>query len=167
MWWRTRCVWWVRGASSNPAARSSVSSWRPRDTPNWSRRLPHDWQSRGMVMSVDTASIGPYIGQFAAARSLLPGAGFAWLDAKRDAAIKRFGSNGFPTAKVEAWKFTNLNPLARTVFHNISVPSQPILTQAALAPYRLTPDCHLLLFAHGQFRPDLSALDHLPDGPRR
>jgi len=117
-------------------------------------------------MSVDIASIGPYIGQFAAARALLPGAGFAWLDAKRDAAIKRFGSNGFPTAKVEAWKFTNLNPLARTVFHNISVPSQPILTKAALAPYRLTPDCHLVVFVNGQFRPDLSALDHVPDGTR-
>ena len=117
-------------------------------------------------MSVDTASIGPYIGQFAAARSLLPGAGFAWLDAKRDAAIKRFGSNGFPTVKVEAWKFTNLNPLAQTVFHNISVPSQPILTKAALAPYRLTPDCHLVVFVNGQFRPDLSALDHVPGGTR-
>ena len=32
-------------------------------------------------MSVDIASIEPYIRQFAAARSLLPGAGFAWLDA--------------------------------------------------------------------------------------
>ena len=117
-------------------------------------------------MSVDITSIDPYIRQFAVARSLLPGAGFAWLDAKRDAAIKRFGSNGFPTAKVEAWKFTNLNPLTQTTFHNVVVPSQPALTKAALAPYRLTPDCHLVVFVNGQFRPDLSALDHVPDGTR-
>src|SRR6266849_478685 len=135
---RTRCMSWLWAASSNPAARSSLSSWRPRDTPNWSRRQPHDWQPRGLVMSVDIASISPYIGQFAAARSLLPGAGFAWLDAKRDAAIKRFGSNGFPTAKGEAWKFTNLNPLARAAFLNVAVPSKPALTKAVLAPYRLT-----------------------------
>ena len=87
-------------------------------------------------MSVDITSIDPYIRQFAVARSLLPGAGFAWLDANRDAAIKRFGSNGFPTPKVEAWKFTNLNPLAQTAFHNVAVPSRPALTKAALAPYR-------------------------------
>ena len=87
---RTTCMCCRAAASSSPATRSSRSSSRPRDTPTWSRRLPHDWQPRGLVMSVDIASIGPYIRQFAAARSLLPGAGFAWLDAKRDAAIKRF-----------------------------------------------------------------------------
>jgi Fe-S cluster assembly protein SufD len=117
-------------------------------------------------MSIDIASIDPYVRQFAAVRSLLPGAGVTWLDAKRDAAINRFGSNGFPTAKVEAWKFTNLNPLARTVFNNVAVPSQTALTKAALAPYRLTPECHLVVFVNGQFRPDLSALDHVPDGTR-
>src|SRR4029453_2112318 len=116
--------------------------------------------------SVDTASISPYIGQFAAARSVVPGAGFAWLGAKGDAAIKRFGNNEFPTAKVEALKFTNLNPLARTIFHNVAVPSQPALTKAALAPYRLTPDCHLVVFVNGQFRRAPSALVHFPDGTR-
>src|SRR5919109_405579 len=117
-------------------------------------------------MSVDIASTDPYIRQFAAAKSLLPGAGLPWLDAKRDAAIKRFGSKGFATPKVEAWKFTNLNPLARTAFQNAVVPSQPALAKAMLAPYRLTPDCHLVVFVNGQFRPDLSALDHVPDGTR-
>ena len=117
-------------------------------------------------MSVDTASISPYIRQFAAARPLLPGAGHAWLDARRDAAIESFGNNGFPTAKVEAWKFTNLNPLARTAFRNAAAQPQPTVTKAALAPYRLTPDCHLVVFVNGQFRPELSALDHVPDGTR-
>src|SRR6202008_2481897 len=111
---------------------------------------------------VDIASIEPYMRQFAAARSLLPGAGFAWLDVKRDAAIKRFGSNGFPTAKVEAWKFTNLNPLARTAFHNVAVPAQPALTKTVRAPYRLTPDCPPVVVVNGQFRPNLSSLDHVP-----
>ena len=89
-----------------------------------------------------------------------------WLDDIRQQAIERFRKDGYPTTKIEAWKFTNLAPLARTAFHEIEAIDRPALTRADLEPYRLTPDCHLIVFVNGQFRPDLSALDHIPDGTR-
>ena len=90
----------------------------------------------------------------------------AWLDGVRETAIERFREHGFPSSKIESWKFTNLSPLARTTFRDASAIKGPELTRADLEPYRLTPDCHLIVFVNGQFRPDLSALDHVPDGTR-
>ena len=117
-------------------------------------------------MTIESAPSTPYLQQFAKVRASLPGAGRDWLDAARDEAIERFRKSGFPTQKIEAWKFTNLNPLTRIAFRGSAAPPGPALTHAALATYRLTPDCHLVVFVNGRFRPDLSVLDHLPDGTR-
>jgi Fe-S cluster assembly protein SufD len=38
----------------------------------------------------------------------LPGAGLAWLDARRHAAMDAFEKTGVPTRRVEAWKYTDL-----------------------------------------------------------
>jgi Fe-S cluster assembly protein SufD len=38
----------------------------------------------------------------------LPGAGLAWLDAKRRAAMDAFAKTGVPSRRVEAWKYTDL-----------------------------------------------------------
>jgi len=80
--------------------------------------------------------------------------------------MERFHEHGFPTPKLESWKFTNLGPLARTTFRDAEAIKGPELTRAALELYRLTPNCHLIVFLNGQFRPDLSALNHVPDGTR-
>ena len=117
-------------------------------------------------MNVEPASISPYIRQFAEAKSNLPGSGFAWLQALRDEAIDRFGKNGFPTPRVEAWKFTNLGRLARAGFPSIAMQPELTLANAELTAFRLTPNCHLIVFVNGRFRADLSSLDHLPDGTR-
>jgi Fe-S cluster assembly protein SufD len=45
---------------------------------------------------------------FARNRSSLPGAGLAWLDARRRAAMEAFAATGIPTRRVEAWKYTDL-----------------------------------------------------------
>src|SRR5258705_8952372 len=53
----------------------------------------------------------------------LPGAGLAWLDTRRRAAMDAFAATGIPTRRVEAWKYTDLaNALEgefepATVFH--------------------------------------------------
>jgi Fe-S cluster assembly protein SufD len=90
----------------------------------------------------------------------------AWLDEVQKTAMERFREHGFPPPKTESWKFTNLSPLARTSFHDAKAIKSQELTRADLQPYRLTPDCHLIVFVNGQYRPDLSALDHVPDGTR-
>ena len=85
-----------------------------------------------------------------AAEPGLPGSTFEWVEALRGAAIERFRKNGFPTPKVEAWKFTKLGPLERIAFRSDTGQAGPIVTKAALAPYRLTPECHLAVFVNGR-----------------
>jgi Fe-S cluster assembly protein SufD len=104
--------------------------------------------------------------QFREARPGLPGAGLAWLEHRRDEAIGRFAEIGFPTPKVEAWKFTNLGPLQRIAFRSAIEPPRSGLSSADLAPFRLTSECHLAVFVNGRFRSDLSILDQLPEGSR-
>ncbi|HYK79041.1 MAG TPA: SufD family Fe-S cluster assembly protein, partial [Micropepsaceae bacterium] len=45
---------------------------------------------------------------FARNRADLPGAGLAWLDARRRVAMEAFAATGIPTRRVEAWKYTDL-----------------------------------------------------------
>ena len=45
---------------------------------------------------------------FAQNAASLPGAGLAWLDARRRAAMDAFTKTGIPTRRVEAWKYTDL-----------------------------------------------------------
>ena len=45
---------------------------------------------------------------FAQHRASLPGAGLAWLDARRQAAMDAFAKTGVPTRRLEAWKYTDL-----------------------------------------------------------
>jgi Fe-S cluster assembly protein SufD len=110
-------------------------------------------------------SMPSFAEQFAATRAGLPGAGRGWLDALRREALDRFDRNGFPTPKVEAWKFTDLHRVAGLGFDNQSDASGRALTPADIAPHRLSADCRLAVFVNGTFRPDLSDLDG-PEGLR-
>jgi len=115
-------------------------------------------------MNVDTAQRTADFQPFAGPEHL--GRSSAWLRGVREMGIERFREYGFPSPKLESWKFTNLNPLARTTFRDATAIESRELTRADLQQYRLTPDCHLIVFVNGRFRPDLSALDHVPDGTR-
>jgi len=48
-----------------------------------------------------------------------------WLHGLRRTALARFAEMGFPTTKVEEWKYTNLAPLTRIVFHPAGRPADP------------------------------------------
>lgn len=104
-----------------------------------------------------------YAEQFASAERLLPGAGLPWLDALRRDALARFSRSGFPTAKVEAWKFTDLGRLAGLDFDNNPAAVGQALTRADIARHRVAADCRLAVFVNGRFRRDLSDLD-MADG---
>src|SRR6185295_17463242 len=45
---------------------------------------------------------------FATNVSRLPGAGLAWLETRRRAAMEAFGKTGIPNRRVEAWKYTDV-----------------------------------------------------------
>src|ERR1700712_143101 len=51
---------------------------------------------------------------FAQHGASLPGAGLAWLAARRRAAMDAFAKTGVPTRRVEAWKYTDLADVLET-----------------------------------------------------
>lgn len=115
-------------------------------------------------MNIDTALGRPDSSPFARLGHF--GKSPAWLDEAQDRAIEHFHKDGFPTTKLESWKFTNLSPLARTTFRDSQALKIPEITHADLEPYRLTPNCHLIVFVNGRFQHGLSDLGHIPDGTR-
>jgi Fe-S cluster assembly protein SufD len=83
-----------------------------------------------------------------------------WLKSLRERAMERFQAEGFPTLRTEAWKYTNLDRLARNVF----VPYDDVtrIDEEVIAPYRI--DGHLLVFVDGHLLSGLCDLGSLPEG---
>jgi Fe-S cluster assembly protein SufD len=86
-----------------------------------------------------------------------------WLRSKRKMAMERFADLGFPTTKQEAWRFTNVAPLARNVFKLAAAGSNGTADEA-LSPALLNDVAARLVFVNGQWSPKLSAVANLPKG---
>ncbi|MDH3229135.1 MAG: Fe-S cluster assembly protein SufD [Alphaproteobacteria bacterium] len=99
---------------------------------------------------------------FEEAASQLPGSDVAWLDALRAQGIAAIRTHGLPTRRVEAWRYTNLNALAKAGLTpaGSDVELAAVPEGAALA---VDGACRIVL-VNGRLRRDLSDLDRLPDG---
>lgn len=104
-----------------------------------------------------------YVGQFAARKNELPGAGLPWLAELRDAGLQGFTSRGFPTRRDESWKYTSLRPLARIPFApagRVEIDEVPVsVLPAESRPYRV-------VIANGRFSPEQSDVGGVPPGVR-
>ncbi len=85
-----------------------------------------------------------------------------WIEGLRRAGVVIYREAGMPTPKVEAWKYTNLNKLARIAF-------EPASSEADVAALPAEPALALegalrVVSANGALRRDLSDLDAIPDG---
>jgi Fe-S cluster assembly protein SufD len=104
-----------------------------------------------------------YQEQFAALERRVGGAASAWMHPLRKAALARFLELGFPTTRDEDWKFTNLAPIAQTVFRLPEASPQPSVE--ALQPFLVTGmGGTRLVFVDGRFAPALSRIGTLPRG---
>jgi len=95
----------------------------------------------------------------------LPAIADTVLDGGRAAALERFASQGLPTHKVEAWKYTQLKGVSDGAFRTATaedgvgdVTFAPVLGADVVSAR--------LVFVNGQFRADLSTTDGLPKGAR-
>ena len=83
-----------------------------------------------------------------------------WVGQARDNAMAQFERLGFPTTKLEQWRFTSVAPIADRTFapatDGIACAEQ--LTEALSAPI-----AHAVC-VNGRFAPQLSRLDTLPKG---
>ncbi|PWS34225.1 Fe-S cluster assembly protein SufD [Falsiroseomonas bella] len=104
------------------------------------------------MTAVATTGAAAFLGRYEGLRTRLPGARVAWVEALRDKAADAFRAKGFPTRRMEAWKYTDLAAVTGAAF------GEP-LTSVDDAP-ALPPTAHpRAVFVDGRFRPDLSTLD--------
>src|SRR5690349_18475402 len=115
-------------------------------------------------MATETSPIQSYLDQYGRVAPALPGGDLPWLAGLREAGLTRFRQQGFPTARVEAWKYTSLRPLEKLAFE----PARPKGTGAGvdLLPTVMPhgQPAHRMVFVDGAFRGDLSTVGALPDG---
>lgn len=82
---------------------------------------------------------------------------------ERKAALERFAATGLPTRKVEAWKYTDVQPIARRNFDTLQ--PAPEVTAEQVEKIRFAQlDCYELVFVNGRFNSQLSKLGELASG---
>lgn len=109
-----------------------------------------------------TATAGPlhaYADDFAARTELRESEPVA-LRELRKRAFARFIELGFPSMRQEAWRFTNVGPLARTAFVR-ATPRR--VTAEEVAPWLYAGTAHLVV-VDGVVAPELSHLEGVPPG---
>ncbi|UCF40116.1 MAG: Fe-S cluster assembly protein SufD [Gemmatimonadota bacterium] len=88
-----------------------------------------------------------------------------WLKTKRESAISRFAETGFPHSRLEAWRFTDVKPIAGEHFVLAAKPEvSAAIRQAADAQLLGGAERHAAVFLNGHFVPELSSLEGLPQG---
>lgn len=108
----------------------------------------------------DRAAAQPYLDQYERVKGELPGAALSWVRDLRELGRGRFAELGFPTPRVEAWKYTSLKTLETVAF-------QPARPAAAGVHFDVLPHVGKgprLVFVDGFLRADLSTTDGLPSG---
>jgi len=86
-----------------------------------------------------------------------------WLRDTREKAIARFNELGFPTTKLEEWKYTNVAPLARIPFEAAQFARDTLTREQLkglfLAEAAFAENCSRLVFVNGRFSQELSSPD--------
>ena len=91
----------------------------------------------------------------------------AWVGGLRRAGMSGFTALGFPTPRLEDWKYTNVGPIAQLQFTPVMNPSPAGLTAADAARFMFAGlGGSRLVFVNGHFAPELSAISKHPGGVR-
>ncbi len=85
----------------------------------------------------------------------------AWLRDLRARARDSFERQGFPTVRQEAWRFTNVAPIAKTAFR---LAEGTPTNAAALVSRTAVPNAIRVVLLNGRFAPELSRLADMPAG---
>lgn len=87
-----------------------------------------------------------------------------WISRMRTAAFDRFVELGFPTTRIEEWKYTNVAPIAKTPFRR-AAQAWSTLSVESIEPFTLEKSaCAQLVFVNGYYTPELSFFGKLPEG---
>lgn len=106
-------------------------------------------------MNAMTTGAAAFLGRFEGLREQLPGGRLRWVAKLRAEAAELFRAQGLPARRVEAWRYTDLSPVAALGFTEALTLAD---AQPALPPQRAP---HRAVFVDGRFAAALSAL---PEG---
>jgi len=102
------------------------------------------------------------VSTYAQMRETLDTPSTPWLDELRRAGMAHFEKVGFPSGREEAWRFTNVAPIARTKFTPGLGTITPVARDVA-KQYSFGDKAAIeLVFINGHFARELSKLDRLP-----
>ena len=106
-----------------------------------------------------------YLSSFSQLEAKLPGQDAAWLKSLRLQALEQFKQAGFPTDKLESWKYTNLSLNLLKEFFTFEVLASTTVVAAQLKKNGFDTDkAHLVVFVNGKFSKELSSLKPLEKG---
>jgi len=106
-----------------------------------------------------------YLSSFSQLEAKLPGQDAAWLKSLRLQALEQFKQAGFPTDKLESWKYTNLSLNLLKEFFTFEVLASTTVVAAQLKKNGFDSDkAHLVVFVNGKFSKELSSLKPLEKG---
>ncbi len=89
----------------------------------------------------------------------------SWLRVKRGSAMDRFADAGFPKMRQEAWRFTDVRPIAERAFTLAPVPEGSPLVLPVLEPLLVTgTGTPRVVFVNGHYAAGLSSVGGLPSG---
>jgi Fe-S cluster assembly protein SufD len=96
-----------------------------------------------------------YASSFSQIADGLPGRGLDWVDCLRRAGLERFVDLGFPTTRIEEWKYTNVAPISRIAFQPATHVGMEKLSAKVREQVDLFPTPKLV-FVNGRSHPSLS-----------
>lgn len=94
----------------------------------------------------------------------IPGGSAAWVRDLRERGTADFSRLGFPTTRLEDWKYTNVGAIERHVFkpvpRNLNGATVEHVAAAAFQDIAV----HWVVFVNGTYAPELSSVESLPTG---
>ena len=109
------------------------------------------------------ANSSQYIDAYAQNFADLSEQSVAWLKQQRADALEQFTSTGFPAARDEEWRYTQISALAKTLFLPAEQSASIAVDVEWLENYQLA-DAWSIVLVDGFFSAELSVLDGLPVG---
>lgn len=81
----------------------------------------------------------------------------SWVRPVKKSALSRFLDLGFPTQRDEEWKYTNVEPIAKELFHFANETAANGVSSEKIKPFLLAEKGTKLVFLNSQFRKDWSS----------
>ncbi len=131
----------------------------------WSRPRRRKFPKRNVIaMTGLMENQDVYLSSFERLEKQRGSDGPSWVHRMRQAAMQRFLELGFPTTRLEEWKYTNVAPIARVPFQPAGDGLNRAITERLGRARFADFDCGRLVFVNGHYCGEFSSLPALPEG---